>query len=233
MEGVRVAGMARNLGRRAAGALLSTGLDRGEVAYGPLPHQRLLTWIPRRPSHRKEGCLLIFHGGGYRTGQPEDLASFAPRFARRGLPTAAPAYGLAPLHPFPAAVEDGRRALDHAARLFPGPVRVLGFSAGGHLALLLGEDPRVDAVCAVAAPTLPLPGIPEEHAPTLRGRLQARRVLLVHGTGDTVVPFDHALALHARYPHARILPIQGGDHDIRHPLWAAWRAKAAMVAFLT
>ncbi len=39
-------------------------------------------------------------------------------------------------------------------------------------------------------------------------------VLLVHGTQDEVVPFQRSVAFAARRPNVRLIPIEGGDHQL-------------------
>lgn len=41
--------------------------------------------------------------------------------------------------------------------------------------------------------------------------------LIIHGTEDKVLPFEHALELHKILPHARLLELKGAGHEI-HPL---------------
>jgi acetyl esterase/lipase len=88
--------------------------------------------------------IVCIHGGGWISGQKEDFSEIAQLFASRGYAAATIQYRLAPLHPFPAAVEDVRNfvryARDNAASLNIDPKRIaaMGSSAGAHLALMLG-----------------------------------------------------------------------------------------------
>ncbi|MEI4233192.1 alpha/beta hydrolase [Roseovarius sp. D22-M7] len=88
-------------------------------------------------------AILYFHGGGYVFGSPAThRAMLAHLSGLAGLPACLPAYGLAPEHPFPRAVEDGLAALA-ALRDHPGGVILGGDSAGGGLALaVLAETLR-------------------------------------------------------------------------------------------
>ncbi|WP_052424538.1 alpha/beta hydrolase [Streptomyces fulvoviolaceus] len=101
----------------------------------------------------QDRALLHFHGGGYRAGAPELSRPLAGHLARRvGAEVTVPPYRLAPVHPFPAAVEDGLAA--YAALLGRGfaPERtaVVGESAGGGLALAV--------LVAAREAGLPMPG---------------------------------------------------------------------------
>ncbi len=90
--------------------------------------------------------VVCIHGGGWISGEPEGMHDVAERLQAMGYAAATPAYRLAPLHPFPAAVSDVRTFLGQiraqAAVLGFDPSRVgaLGNSAGGHLAAMCGSD---------------------------------------------------------------------------------------------
>ena len=78
---------------------------------------------------------------------------------------------------------------------------------------------------ALAAQTLlgahPGRAAPEEAAARLRQT--GTPLYLLHGTADRTVPFDHARALHAAYPEARLWSLEGYPHVAawRHPAYAA------------
>jgi len=102
--------------------------------------------ISTRPgSHppRAGKALLYFHGGGFLVGSPQTHAGMLARLARLArCEVIAPAYRLAPEHPFPAAAEDARAAWDGliARGYAPGDIVLGGDSAGGNLALGLLAD---------------------------------------------------------------------------------------------
>jgi dienelactone hydrolase len=107
------------------------------------------------------------------------------------------------------------------------PVAVVGHSMGARAAFRAAGHP---AVCAVAglAPWLP-PGEPASH-------LAGRRVLLAHGSADTITnPADTwAYAERARaVTSVTALEIDGGDHAMlrRAPLWHAIAAEFARLTF--
>lgn len=117
--------------------------------------------------------IVMIHGGGWRNGDVDDMRRFAERAAREGFAVFNITYRLAPEHKFPAQLEDARAAvrwLRGNAKLFnidPERLGAWGYSAGAHLAMLLGTvddgalpdagpaspSARVSAVVAGAGPT--------------------------------------------------------------------------------
>lgn len=98
------------------------------------------------PPGRPKATVLHLHGGAFRIGCPEQVAPFAAALAARcGVRVLCPAYRLAPEHPFPAALRDGRAVL--AALQREGGQRIIlsGDSAGGGLAAGLAALARDDA----------------------------------------------------------------------------------------
>lgn len=140
------------------------------------------TWPPLRPAPAAKTVLngvpaevvtasgnaavtvVHFHGGGYCVGSPAQSRDWAARVsALAGCRVILPDYRLAPEHPYPAALQDARAALDAVlAEAVPGTVIVSGDSAGGGLALILmqgevaaHEKPRL-AGCMLMSPWLDL-----------------------------------------------------------------------------
>jgi acetyl esterase/lipase len=110
--------------------------------------------VPKTPGPHP--CVVCFHGGAWRAGSRKDLtkpALFAPggkdvglmeTLAKAGYAAASVSYRLAPNAKFPAQIEDAKTAVrflrSNAKKydLDPDKFAALGFSAGGHLAALLG-----------------------------------------------------------------------------------------------
>ncbi len=98
------------------------------------------------PAQKKEKypAVLLVHGGGWRTGDPSLLEPMAQRLAAEGYVTILPEYRLSLEAPYPAALHDLKAAvrwLRTQSQEFPidtAKVAVLGASAGGQLAALLG-----------------------------------------------------------------------------------------------
>jgi acetyl esterase/lipase len=90
------------------------------------------------------GALMLFHGGGFVLGEPDDLFPKAAMFARiLGVPVICPAYRLAPQSPYPAASDDALAAwhatIANASDMGIDPARIVvgGYSAGAGLAASL------------------------------------------------------------------------------------------------
>ena len=103
--------------------------------------------------------VLLIHGGGWLAGNRRELSRIAKQMASLGYTVVAIDYRLAPKDKFPAQIEDCRTAIswmvENAAKYKIDPKRlgVWGYSAGGHLAALLGTtNPLVRAVVTGGAP---------------------------------------------------------------------------------
>ncbi|PKH38475.1 acetyl esterase [Nocardioides alpinus] len=105
-----------------------------------------------RPDAYGQGTLVWLHGGGWMTGSLETADVVARALcARAGLVVVSVDYRLAPEHPWPAAVDDARNAVNWVAkkvrsRELPGPVLVGGDSAGGNIAAVIALEPDLKDV---------------------------------------------------------------------------------------
>jgi len=81
--------------------------------------------------------MLYLHGGGYFACSPSTHRAITGAYARQGFAVFAPAYRLAPEHPFPAALDDALAAYRGMleADWSPRGIVIAGDSAGGGLAL--------------------------------------------------------------------------------------------------
>jgi acetyl esterase/lipase len=96
--------------------------------------------------------VLVIHGGGWRAGDKKDSRPALMEFARRGYVAVSPQYRFAPKDAFPAQVHDVKAAVRWIKgqakeyKVDPGRVGAMGFSAGGHLALMLGTTSASDGL---------------------------------------------------------------------------------------
>ncbi|WP_256206381.1 alpha/beta hydrolase [Nocardioides luteus] len=142
---------------------------------------RLRVHVPRGGAASGRPLVLALHGGGWCWGSPEQSRWMAGRIAARtGAVVVAPAYRLAPEHPYPAAVEDCwavlRWAVVHADDLGADADRivVLGDSAGGTLAAVLALRARDEGGPPIRGQVLfyPLVDLVGLHGPGLAGILE-------------------------------------------------------------
>lgn len=107
------------------------GRARLNHAYGDHPRQKLDMF---HPAGRPEGLVVFIHGGYWVGFDRGYWSHFAAGLTARGWAVAMPSYPLAPEATIPDITQSARAAVDAAAALVAGPIRIAGHSAGGHLA---------------------------------------------------------------------------------------------------
>ena len=120
---------------------------RFEQRFGGLPvvdgvsveevriHDALGGRLVRAPGADPARVLLWLHGGAFFLGSSLSYRAFAARVsAASGMAVLVPDYRLIPEHPFPAACEDTRAALDWLDARGTDHIAIGGDSAGGNLA---------------------------------------------------------------------------------------------------
>lgn len=114
------------------------------ITYATVGGEDLQLDVARPAGPGPHPCVVCLHGGAWKYGHRSDVAGFTEQLARHGFVAATVSYRLAPKHKWPAQIEDAKTAVRflraNAARFGIDPDRfgALGFSAGGHLAALLG-----------------------------------------------------------------------------------------------
>jgi epsilon-lactone hydrolase len=95
-------------------------------------------WWCRPDDAAARAAILYFHGGAYVVGSARAYQHFVGQIAARArVATFIPEYGLAPEHPFPAAVNDAQAAYRGLVEQGFTSIALAGDSAGGGLALVL------------------------------------------------------------------------------------------------
>lgn len=198
------------------------------------------------------GVLLIYGGSWDSADHRWHMKLLARKLAKRGFVVMNATYRGTSDFQYPAPVDDLREALrwlrTHAAqhRLDPNKVATYGFSAGGHLAALIGMLPgpaevRVQAVVAASAPAdlalfpggeiLPRflgatfaekPEIFRQASPVTHVTPDDPPVFLYHGTADKTVSPEHTKAFKAALDRA------GVRNELR---WAEGRGHATVLLF--
>ncbi|QDU41328.1 Carboxylesterase NlhH [Maioricimonas rarisocia] len=95
-------------------------------------------------------AIVVVHGGGWKNGDRSKFRRLALELAACGYVTAAISYRLSGEAPFPAAIHDCKAAVRYLRanaaelKIDPDRIGVVGGSAGGHLAALLGTSHGVE-----------------------------------------------------------------------------------------
>ena len=127
----------------AGGAELRIDIAQPAMGDGPFP------------------AILVIHGGAWHEGGREENHRYLLELARRGYVAASPQYRFCPKDTFPAQLEDVKAAVRFlrsnakSLKVDPEKIGAMGFSAGGHLALLLGVTGPEDGFDGPAAKGVP------------------------------------------------------------------------------
>ncbi len=173
---------------------------------------------PAQLSNEPRAAIVLFHGGGWNSGDGTWVYPSAQRFAKLGMVAVAIDYRLSdeksvtPIE----AMEDARdairwvRAQAPTLRIDPKHVAAYGVSAGGHLAASTAMVPKVDPTSMPDALVLYSPAIaiadsgwarklllgrakPEEISPDQFIRAGLPPTLISQGQEDTMTPFGGAM----------------------------------------
>ncbi len=118
-----------------------------DIAYGKDPLQRLDLYLPQNVGFVTP-VLVLIHGGAWKSGFKGQLGAEAWHFARQGVLVVAPDYRLSPAVRYPEHREDIRAVLQWTERqaerlgFRKERIRVLGLSAGAHLAAAIAGSPE-------------------------------------------------------------------------------------------
>lgn len=123
----------------AAAAFRSTTRIEADIAYGPHPRERLDLFLPDGPP---KGIFVFIHGGYWLAFDKSGWSHLAAGALRRGWAVAMPSYPLCPEVRIARITDSIEAAIGVAAARIPGPIRLAGHSAGGHLAARMVCDDR-------------------------------------------------------------------------------------------
>jgi pectinesterase len=147
-----------------------------DIVYAQYGERKVMLdlYLPKQPASGKIPCIVVIHGGGWRSGDKTRFAAQAAHLASQGFAAACIGYRLLPEVEFPAPIVDCKAAVRwvraNAARhgIDPDRIGATGGSAGGHLTAMLatshtakelegdggnaGVSSRVQAAVAMATP---------------------------------------------------------------------------------
>ncbi|EAR52392.1 possible esterase/lipase/thioesterase [Oceanicola granulosus HTCC2516] len=115
---------------RAAADFRAATRGRLDVPYGDTPRQRLDLFLPEGAPR---GVVMFVHGGYWLRFDKSTWSWLAAGPVAAGWAVAMPSYDLCPSVRIAEITRQIARAVDCAAELVAGPVRLTGHSAGGHL----------------------------------------------------------------------------------------------------
>jgi acetyl esterase/lipase len=212
------------------------------VTFGPHADNKLDIWSTTAKPKTARPVLVFFYGGGWANGTRTEYSYAARPFVEAGYIVVLPDYRKVPEVRFPGFVEDSAAAVKWVQANIakyggdPARVSVAGHSAGAYNALMLALDPQwlgdkpVTAAISLAGAadfypftskraiaamgTFPDPPATQ---PVSFVRKDAPPILLIHGTGDTVVRIRNSNSLYAKQKAAGgdiiLRPQQGGSHN--------------------
>ncbi len=126
------------------------------VATGPSPRERMEL---HRPEGAPTGLAVFVHGGYWMRNEPAMFSHLAGGALARGWAVALPGYTLCPEARIPRITAEVATGIVAAAERVPGPIRIAGHSAGGHLAARMLSGALSGAVLGRVAGLLSISGI--------------------------------------------------------------------------
>lgn len=156
-------------------------IDR-DVAFGPLPRQKLDIYQPRIPAAQALPVIVFFYGGSWDSGSKQDYLFVAEALTAQGYLVVIADYRLYPEVKFPQLMRDPALVIQwvrqHVAEYQGDPQRLflMGHSAGAHLAVMLSLNAEYLAMVglhpSMIAGTIGLAG-PYDFLPLSSSRLKA------------------------------------------------------------
>lgn len=160
----RTAAILRRLVKPRLPSMIRRARTAQEIALRFMPERRAPfapdipgDWFEAPESSSSAPTIFFLHGGGFLIGAPQLFRFVSRQFMRAGFNVFTPRYRLAPEYPFPCALDDACTAWNALEKNTPGPLLMVGDSAGGGLAVSLmlklrESGARLPAAAALFSP---------------------------------------------------------------------------------
>ncbi len=138
--------------------MLAAGRAELDVAYGERPRNRFDLFLPEGGP---VGLVVYIHGGYWLRNEKSYWSHLARGAVLAGHAVAMPAYSLCPEVRIADITAEVGRAIAAAAERVSGPIRLVGHSAGGHLAVRMvsATSPLPEAIWRRIAHTVSISGV--------------------------------------------------------------------------
>lgn len=183
---------------------------REELIYAVRDSGPLGLDVYRPSDDRRHPAVLLVHGGGWIAGDRRMERPFARHLAARGYVVAPVSYRLGRVGRFPAPLHDLKEAVrwlrghSDALGIDPDRIAIVGGSAGGTLAALVGATNGQPAADAPDAPRSPSSGV--------------QAVVVIDGT---VTFLDNRLIRQSETEPSPYWEFVHGPYGTNHAVWAA------------
>ena len=139
-------------------ALGTEGRARTGLAYGDDPRNRFDLFLPQ---DQPKGLVVFVHGGFWMRLERSFWSHLAAGPLAHGQAVAMPSYTLCPDIRISGIVRETGAAIDKAASMIEGPIRLAGHSAGGHLVtrMICAHSPLSEATRARVVNTVSISGV--------------------------------------------------------------------------
>jgi acetyl esterase/lipase len=193
----------------------------------------------------KRMALVHFHGGGFARGSKDTLTGKATSISARGYASIAAQYRLSGVAKWPSQIDDAKthirwvRANASSLGIDPRRIAIVGYSAGGHIALYTASQADAELAACVAfypqtdvkniAQALMPPGSDEaaisDASPIAHIKAGYPPTLIFHGLSDVTIPPENSQHLlqvlrEAKVP-SELHTFAGVPHEFdQHPEFA-------------
>ena len=206
------------------------GQAKIDLAYGLGERNRLDLFMPE---NEPAGLVVFVHGGYWSALNKSFWSHLAAGPLAHGYAVAMPSYTLCPTISIAGITKEIAAAINHAAELVKGPIRLTGHSAGGHLVarMISASSPLPQALQERVVHTVPISGL-HDLRPLIRTQMNETLRL------DEAEAASESPALLAPIAGARVTCWVGGGEraeflrqsELLANVWVGLGAQTAFVA---